>query len=105
MAPKDSQTQEKLTEIEQLALQALLDHFEPTDHHLPHYHDGAIAVVEAVSVPIQVKAIRVWAQALGEYLDQEGRREEVITPQDLLRRADEIEADWNDREGHRGDDR
>jgi hypothetical protein len=82
-----------LTPIDQLALAAIVDHLEPHDCQWNLYGEAAQSVVDAVEVPIQVAAIRTWATDLESYLDDRGETYFKLRPADLLRRADELEAE------------
>lgn len=80
----------ELDDLEKLALKALLDHFEPTDHHFPHYAQGARAVTQALNGPIQFRAVRAWA----DDLEKAGLSEIRLTPDDLRARARLLEREW-----------
>lgn len=84
----------ELDDLEKLALKALLDHFEPTDHHFPHYAQGARAVTQALNGPIQFRAIRAWADDLEAYLEKAGLSEIRLTPDGLRARARLLEREW-----------
>lgn len=82
-----------LTAIDQLALAAIVDHLEPHDCQWNLYGEAAQSVVDAVEAPIQIQAIRSWATELESYLDDRGETYFKLRPQDLYRRADELEAE------------
>jgi hypothetical protein len=82
-----------LTPIDQLALAAIVDHLEPHDCQWNLYGEAAQSVVDAVEVPIQIQAIRAWADSLQERLNKTGATVAEMTPQGLRARADELEAE------------
>ena len=94
-------TAKKLTPIDQLALKAIVDHLEPHDCQWNLYGEAAQSVVDAVEVPIQVQAMRQWAADLESWLDDRGETSARFTPQDLRRRADELEAELQAGPRHR----
>lgn len=87
----------ELDDLEQLALAALLDHFEPTDHDPRHYAQGARAVTQALNGPIQFQAMRAWAAELEKLLAQLGQDGVWVTPAGLLERVDQLEHAWEER--------
>lgn len=89
---KTQKAPKSLTAIDQLALAAIVDHLEPHDCQWNLYGEAAQSVVDAVEVPIQIQAMRQWAADLESYLDDRGETYFKLRPQDLRRRADELEA-------------
>lgn len=83
-------TPKTLTAIDQLALKAIVDHLEPHDCQWNLYGEAAQSVVDAVDVPIQLQAMRAWADELERLY---GDREVTISPTRIRARAAALEAE------------
>lgn len=82
----ETQTEPKLTDLEQKLLTALVDHFEPCGGcgAEPSYAQATKAVLAAIGPEIEINALERWAQ---EFRDARGNRPQAITAADLDRRA------------------
>jgi hypothetical protein len=91
-----TRTQKELDAIDQRAMMALVNHLEPHDCQWDEYARAAQDVVDSIREDIEIRALRKWADALEHDLAQRSQEFEEVRPQDLRRRADELQAELDE---------